>query len=816
MKSMINAALLTLFSTLAHAQCKIDYSQYHLILDEQFNGTKDDLATRWFFTDAGADPNSGYGTEIYDPSQVSILPGGICRLTATKLTNPYQVPRGNGEMRNVKYVSGTLRSKLTPDNGCWAENKGFTYGIFEMRAKLPAGTSGVSDVWPTFWLYSGPTEIDVMDDITDHTATEWRSGMIDWKKWPDQNTSDWTYISDCVACSDLDFSCDKSYVANQYVKYGGKRYRSNRSTTRVCCGMDAQKKNGDLSQAYNVYTVAWTPEKVTFFFNGREVYTISSSIIATYQCAADIRASLQMMEPGGLQEAYMDIDYIRVWKPNNGNYTTTPFKTALGWVNTPFFASNLASTPISTYSNYYNCIALNHFDENEFFYVGADQKIYRRKEGPGVPLSHFNISGTEYTSSGISFNNKWGLILYRDFTGTIRFINSWSDGSFHTNFFNATNATANDLKVLGGSNCVVHSKSGDIFYVGTDQKIHRLRQINGVWNHQLLGAYTNANSKTNGELALDESDNSSTITVYYRGIDNRLQAVWFNPNTGDYENTFIDQNWSNGDYLINSSRKGVLRYTGSLGAMYIGADNKLHRFYFANNTWNHELANYTYADGELIKGGLEWNDNNATLYYVGTNGRIQSFNRGIRFENGGFVSYWKHNLIDDYQDSPEYYGYRNAIGISGASILQIGTAGKKIIYNSEESIARIFEYKDCESPVNCEFPKKNLNRPAPQEEPGLLAQLGQGKDFTLQQKQQGSEGYALSPNPVAHVLHIRSDKNTTAFTVSVFNLNGKLILEKEDQHTRDVSLDLSGYSPGLYLIRIKDAYGQHTYKISKQ
>lgn len=815
MKSMINTALLVLFSALAHAQCKIDYSRYHLIVDEQFSTTKADLATRWEFSNAGGDPQSGYGAEIFDASKINLytLPdgNGICRITATKLASPYTATLLDGRTRTVKYVSGMLRSKMFPDAGCWAENQGFTYGIFEMRARLPMeGSESIYDVWPTFWLYTGPTEIDVMDDVNMDTDRRWMSGLIDWGRFPNGNPTDWQFVGACNGCSYPEFNCESNYNANQYVKYDGKIYRSINATKNICCNMGAYKKGlRGLSYDYNTYTVAWTPDKVTFFFNGREVYTVNPNVVQTYQCAADIRASLQMRETANMDNAYMDIDYIRVWKPNNGNYSTSPFKTAQGWVN-DYYAANLVENPPPpryVSSSFYNCMAINHTNEDELFFVGPDQKVIRRL---GIIHNETVISGAETTTSGITFNSKYGLITYRDNNGILKFINAWSDGTFHVNFFNAVGAGPNDLKVLNGPNCVVNSKYGDIFYVGIDYKIHRLRLSGGTWYHQLIGSYGNPSNITAGELTLDEQDNNANITVFYRGWDNRLQCQWFNGSA--YENAYIDANWNTSAYLINSNKQGVLKCAGGK-VYYIGTDEKLHQFYFGPNNWTHELINYTYGTGELLKGSLEWDNTHNMLYYMGTDNRIQSLNQKLSFINGQFSYVWVHNFVNDYVDAPEYLGF----GASGtqSSILQSKWTQNQIIYNSSESILRFFEYRACEYSVNC-FGSKNLNRPAPPKETGISELPAYTIDPIAGNKDQGAPTYKIGPNPVENVLRIEPDHITTDVTISIVDFRGSALFEKQFPQPKEIVLDFSGYNPGLYLVRIQDRFNITTYKIVKK
>lgn len=79
---------------------------------------------------------------------------------------------------------------------------------------------------------------------------------------------------------------------------------------------------------------------------------------------------------------------------------------------------------------------------------------------------------------------------------------------------------------------------------------------------------------------------------------------------------------------------------------------------------------------------------------------------------------------------------------------------------------------------------------------GILAQVNQ----TLEVSQlELSQTITVFPNPTTSAIFFKTDTNLTDEKVSVFNLSGQLISQK--QITGDNALDLSELSTGVYLIR---------------
>lgn len=204
----------------------------------------------------------------------------------------------------------------TDPNVTWKH--GLQFGMIEIRCKLPS-TWGA---WPAVWLVNPDTELDIIDNNTQSPHRQWNNGMIDWRKY---NTSKKAGVILPVE----EYTC------------GGQILKG------------TSNRNRDLARDFNTYTLVWTPNKITLFLNGREQYTVPNSVVANnfihaeshtqancspagspnhrngYGCTATIRlgnsltgnlnpARAYPLPPSFTEEAYFDVDYVRVYKAKPG------------------------------------------------------------------------------------------------------------------------------------------------------------------------------------------------------------------------------------------------------------------------------------------------------------------------------------------------------------------------------------------------------------------------------------------------------------------------------------------------------------------
>ena len=280
--------IILLASTFTFGQCKLDYSNYHLVFEDYFQtrgagaytgvtSGANPLSTNYTFTGdpdplgGWGDYTDGFGTvhygEYYDPSQVSFIPGGGIQLEADRITTPITLSNG----RVPTYKSGILRTIST-----------YEYGMFEITAALyvapcPMDKPGCEySGWPTFWLATDPdlSEIDVFDGPNPNSARQMKTNVIN-------------------------------------------------NISHASCGRFSQKLDADLTK-YNTYTCVWTPTKVSFFFNGREMFTTDNSVVSLTPVFNHIYLTLQMCDYFYPDVSYYDIKSLKVYQANINAKTGIP------------------------------------------------------------------------------------------------------------------------------------------------------------------------------------------------------------------------------------------------------------------------------------------------------------------------------------------------------------------------------------------------------------------------------------------------------------------------------------------------------------
>ena len=376
------------FSTLL-AQSVIDYKNYQEVFRDDFTYTKrEELSRNWRFVSPD-DPDQGWGDEYFTPEQVSLRSDrqhrhtGLLRLSARRL--PVAKPTKRGEKL---FVSGKIESKVDIDGSpsCNGMYPGLTYGMIEIRCKLPKGRNGI---WPTFWFLSSDTEIDIIDNLKPEPDQVIQSGVIDWRK---------TLPND--------------------------------STTHVGRGAILSKPDGlSLSASFNTYTAVWTPTEVSFFFNGRHLYDVADTAVVTHPCAGMLLATLQMKNyDETVMRAHMDIDYIRVLKPLDNNYT-------LSYTKDADELDKVLRASFPNVSSAVGALVVNPMmPEKEVFYRGDDDELYhalRHGKHWQVQSLHklANLQQPDYLVQGnLSFEPRKGVIMYQGRNGRTQLFNfntSW-------------------------------------------------------------------------------------------------------------------------------------------------------------------------------------------------------------------------------------------------------------------------------------------------------------------------------------------------------------------------------------------------------
>ncbi|HYD78485.1 MAG TPA: glycoside hydrolase family 16 protein [Paucimonas sp.] len=191
-------------------------------------------------------------------------------------TKNYTVENGALKIWPQRDASGKFFNRTIDTDGKYYQ----TYGYFEIEAKLPVGKG----TWPAFWLFnhigSRRPEIDIMEAYAGGTPP-WGTKMSDGQPHPTMYAATvWRTIDQQVAFKKIPTS--------------------------------------DLSAGFHKYALKWEPNKMTFYFDGRAVYTANISMSDPMYLMLDLwygSASGQPdnTTPQGKSNSY-EVRYVRAWK----------------------------------------------------------------------------------------------------------------------------------------------------------------------------------------------------------------------------------------------------------------------------------------------------------------------------------------------------------------------------------------------------------------------------------------------------------------------------------------------------------------------
>ncbi len=194
-------------------------------------------------------------------------------------TQNYAVEDGKLKIWPQRDASGKFFNRTIDTDGKYYQ----TYGYFEIEAKLPAGKG----TWPAFWLFNHigdrRPEMDVME--------AYAGGAAPWGFTDEQGV--------------------RRPQAYAPTVWKGDREGQLVGTRQYDTGMD-------LSTSFNKYAVKWEPNKQTYYFNGKEVLTLETTMSDPMYLMLDLwygSASGQPDDstPQGKDNSF-EVNYVRAWQ----------------------------------------------------------------------------------------------------------------------------------------------------------------------------------------------------------------------------------------------------------------------------------------------------------------------------------------------------------------------------------------------------------------------------------------------------------------------------------------------------------------------
>jgi beta-glucanase (GH16 family) len=190
----------------------------------------------------------------------------------------YAVENGSLKIWPQKDNNGQFFKRVINTDGKFYQ----TYGYFEIEAKLPVGKG----TWPAFWLYNHDEpdpfrpEIDIME--------AYAGGGPD-SGWSNANLH------------------PTAYAVTIWT-----------GVNRVKGGTKMLQDIGNLSTGFHKYAVKWEPNKQTFYFDGKEMYSVNVSMPYRMYILVDLlfgsaSGTPDDTTPTGKTNSF-EIKYVRAWQ----------------------------------------------------------------------------------------------------------------------------------------------------------------------------------------------------------------------------------------------------------------------------------------------------------------------------------------------------------------------------------------------------------------------------------------------------------------------------------------------------------------------
>ena len=200
---------------------------------------------------------------------------------SSNATKNYTVEDGKLKIWPQRDAAGNFFNRTIDTDGKFYQ----TYGYFEMEAKLPYGKG----TWPAFWLFNHEAgahpyrpEIDILEAYAGGGPN---SGWSDSSLRP-------TAFASTVWPNGIE---------------GG-----------AAAGTKTFANLGDLSAGYHKYAVKWEPNKITFYFDGKEMYSVNSSMSHRMYIILDLwygsaSGTPDDSTPQGKGNSF-EVNYVRAWQ----------------------------------------------------------------------------------------------------------------------------------------------------------------------------------------------------------------------------------------------------------------------------------------------------------------------------------------------------------------------------------------------------------------------------------------------------------------------------------------------------------------------
>ena len=391
----------------------------------------------------------------------------------------------------------------------------------------------------------------------------------------------------------------------------------------------------------------------------------------------------------------------------------------------------------------------------------------------------------------------------------------WSNDSWNHDWVNGWDASSNEN--INGD--VLTDEGNQLFYRGSDGKMHVYYWSNNDWHHDWIGGWnapTNQNvHSTAGSIALGDGQ------VFYRGTDNKMHVYY-------WSNGIWHHDWINGSNApSNENINGDVVVIEGNQIVYRGTDGKMHVYYWSNNDWHHSwLGGWnapSYENISSLPGSIE--SGGDQVFYRGTDNKMHVY----YWSNGS----WHHDWINGWNaSSVENVSGDISVGENG-QITYRGQDGKMHIYywwNNDwvhdwiETSWQAPSINNVSGPIDMGTSNQTFYRGTDGRcriyfwEPEFFRSSQSSYNYSMYETRPSPTipdndstkefDIIAFPNPFQKDLKIRIfGKETETFNLSLFDVTGKLISIAEMKDSEEKVLDFQDKPLGIYILKIVDSKG---------
>jgi hypothetical protein len=875
MKKSILLAQLCLLAYGAFSQCMIDYNKVDnlckpvivdnfntLSLTNDFQWQVPYNTCPWYEANASQNYRNYYAS---NPSQVTVS-GGYLHLKVARVDpaiahNPNaDCPMDDNnqnanEPHLIKYITGMIES-----------GSKFRYGVYEFRAKMPDATKLTWDTWPTLWLWGGDTEIDLFDGGDQNPGGMAHVGTIDWSKkkpnycliHPNWGPFDWDEVVNGNPALYSDYNEQTIYHTGDRVRYddpkdpqwGLRVYEATHLVTKKSTSQKSNNLNQNLSSVFHNYTVAWLPDRVTFYFDGREIYTIDQTNVRTFYTTnptetwrngLHILCNLQLYA-GFVNENYsdtyinnisFDIDYVKVWELKDANL----FQTGLDIEQSDMEMKHHEVEPIGhdattweelyvndNVSSRYGSIAVNDINQNEIFFrkkhTDGMMRIFRKNilDNSAPILVDYNYPITPSTGESISeIKCKNGIIFYVGGDKRLQFFSRvdpvnqpdvWWHGWIDDNWNDATYWSNLDYQVdIFASGVFDIADNFDIYYISLTGKLCRFSYTNlpGWYDYPVNITPQNGTNfnMPEGDLKITKNG-TSQHKIAYRTTNNNVYVA--NHPIGSMS-TAPFLSFGSGSPKMVDKGGSILHKSGEV--YFIGNDNFIHRA--ANPSSNASAQIYNVASPNERANSNLMNEGNG-IHYVGEDGRFQ-YIYPLTPANPMTMTNTGHWWMEDHWTTEYYTTFKDATNVNGGddkSASYIKSNDK--FYYARRHNQSVIGYGIVSRLCYMSYESCQILNPVDQSYKNFAKIIPKSVATNMPLKPLVS----IYPNPFSEEFNVHFS-GVLDGTITVYSLSGQLVKSQYVSASENTTLNLAGIQKGLYIVHFVDNSGNvsQVLKISK-